>query len=674
METDSRNEEKSQMREGCVFAMDIGTRSIIGMVGAMEGDKLCVLAIEKEEHGDRAMVDGQIQDIGQVARVAASVKKKLEDRAGFPLDRVYVAAAGRALQTQHASFEMELESAENIAEETVRLLETGALTRAEEEFEKEDISQENQYYLVGYTVKQYYLDKYPLTNLLGHKGKLLGVDVIATFLPAEVVESLYMSMQKAGMDVVGMTLEPIASMNAAIPQNLRLLNLVLVDIGAGTSDIAAARDGSICGYTMATVAGDEVTECLMKEYLVDFETAERLKICMKQEEDLEYTDVLGFAHTVSPEEVSKAAESTIQSMCRQIAERITEVNGGSPSAVFLVGGGSKLAGVRDCVAEYLGMDTARVALGGNNFAIHAFSNDYDIKDPEYSTPLGIAVSAGLNLIHDSFYIRLNGQRAKLFRSGKLSVRDILMMNGYGYKHMISRSGQNLKIEVDGRRLLIRGEYAIPAQLQLNGRAAGLSDIVKAGDEIIFVPACGGRDGSARLREVVSLEEKGLVTFEGSVIPVGTTARVNGNEASGDCPLKDGDSITVSRMLTAADAAKRYDIAGSLFINGVKADPEQRLRDGDSLSRLPEKQKESPIEKKTVIRPVSRAEVHITLNDKHMTLEKKADGQPYYLMDMLVMTGIDFSRPDGIIVLRVNGEAAGFQSELKDGDKVDIYWS
>lgn len=605
--------EKSQMPEGYVFAMDIGTRSIIGMVGIMEADRLCISAIEREEHGGRAMVDGQIEDIEQVARVASSVKKRLEDKLGFTLDKVYVAAAGRALRTKHASFELELPEAGTVTEESVRLLETGALAKAEEEFEQGDgVSEDDQYYMVGYTVKQYYLDKYPLTNLLDHKGRLLTAEIIATFLPSEVVESLYNSMQKAGMDVAGMTLEPIASMNAAIPKSLRLLNLVLVDIGAGTSDIAAARDGSICGYTMATVAGDEVTECLMREYLVDFETAEMLKIQMIQEEDLKYTDVLGMLHTVSPKDVAKAADDTIQSLCRQIAERITEVNSGSPSAVFLVGGGSKLSGVRESVAEYLGMDLTRVALGGNNFSIHAFSKDYDIKDPEYSTPLGILVSAGLNLIHDSFYISLNGQRAKLFRSGKLTVRDILMMNGYGYKHLISRSGQNIKIEIDGHRVMIRGEYAQPAQLKQNGEPAALSDVVKAGDEITFEPACNGRDGA----------------------------------------------------LSVSEAAERYNLIGPFLVNGEPAAADRILGDGDSLTQT---QPREP-------RAVNRGTIHIFLNGEERTLPRKEDGSPFYLMDMLSLTGMDFSKPQGAVKLQVNEEDAGFQRVIGDGDKVKIYWS
>ena len=82
-----------------VFALDIGTRSIIGMLGVPEEDKMKVIAIARAEHSKRAMVDGQIEDIGEVARVAVRVREELEEQSGCRLEQVYVAAAGRALIT-----------------------------------------------------------------------------------------------------------------------------------------------------------------------------------------------------------------------------------------------------------------------------------------------------------------------------------------------------------------------------------------------------------------------------------------------------------------------------------------------------------------------------------------------------------------------------------------------
>ena len=82
-----------------VFSLDIGTRSIIGMVGVVVEDKVKIIAIEKEEHNERAMIDGQIENIEKVSALAKKVKKRLEDKVHTKLKRVSVVAAGRALRT-----------------------------------------------------------------------------------------------------------------------------------------------------------------------------------------------------------------------------------------------------------------------------------------------------------------------------------------------------------------------------------------------------------------------------------------------------------------------------------------------------------------------------------------------------------------------------------------------
>ena len=271
-----------------IFALDIGTRSIIGMVGIVEENRVHITAIEREDHAERAMIDGQIENIEKVSALADKVKKRLEAKVKTKLTRVCVAAAGRALRTRRADYELDLPGTQLIDDEIISRLEAGAIGKAEEAFDAENEAQNDnrRFYLVGYTVCQYYLDQYTMSNLKDHRGQHVKVDLIATFLPSEVVESLYTTMNKIGLEVASITLEPIAAINAAIPENLRLLNLALVDIGAGTSDIAACTGGSITGYTMATVAGDEVTEAIMKQYLVDFGTAETIKAQIRQEDQI----------------------------------------------------------------------------------------------------------------------------------------------------------------------------------------------------------------------------------------------------------------------------------------------------------------------------------------------------------------------------------------------------
>ncbi len=519
--------------ENAIFALDIGTRSIIGMVGVVEDEKVKIIAIDKEEHTERAMIDGQIENIEKVTTLAKKVKRRLEEKVHFQLERVCVAAAGRALRTKRAEYEINLPGKQLIDDEIISRLEAGAISKVEEAFDAENSAREDmrRFYLVGYTVCQYYLDEYRISSLKDHRGQDVKVDLIATFLPSEVVESLYTTMNKIGLEVVSVTLEPIAAINAAIPENLRLLNLVMVDIGAGTSDIAACTGGSVTGYTMATVAGDEVTEAIMREYLVDFGSAEAMKAEIEYEEVITFTDILGFERKASREEVLQCIQNTTELLCKEIAAKVLEVNGGAPSALFLAGGGSKLSGLREGLTAALQMDANRVAIAGNNFRISAFSDEYDLNNPEYATPLGITVSSGLNLINDSFRVTLNGRSAKLFRSGSFTALNLLMMNGYSFQDILGRPGSSLPVTVNGKRKAFYGTAAQPASLFINKKEGKLSTVINAGDCIDFVPAVSGIPAQACLGDIEGASECLEITLNGVFMPLET-------------PLKIGDVIRI----------------------------------------------------------------------------------------------------------------------------------
>lgn len=631
-----RKSAAKKQQGGLVFALDIGTRSIIGIVGKVEGDLFNVLAIESEEHTRRSMKDGQIENIDQVAEVAQKVKKRLEDKLGVNLKKVCIAAAGRTLRTQKASYEIQLEKIQSIDKEIINQLEIGAVSAAEDAFHKEksagDEEHERGFLLVGYSVLSYYLDNFNISSLKDHKGKNLRADVIATFLPSEVVDSLYMTMNKCNLEVVSLTLEPIAAINAAIPQDLRLLNLALIDIGAGTSDIAVCRDGGITGYTMATVAGDEITETLMKHYLLDFSTAEKLKMSYMDNEIFTFTNILGMEETVERDDVCSLLKEPIYNLSKEIVRCVEEINNGVPSAVFLAGGGSKLAGLKEAVSEHFNMENRRVAIAGGNFKMSAFSNKYDLNNPEYATPLGIAVSAGLNLIHDSRQIFLNNKPAKIFKSGTLRVIDILMMNGYGYSHILGHSGKSVTVSFEGQKKVFYGGRAIPATLKVNGADASISDVVKAGDKVEFVPAVSGKDAEPSAAELLP-EDLNVEELEGWEL------YVNGIPALQQTILKNGDEV-------------------SLIIAEKVQEPEAERPETEEIQPQTQVTEEKHF-------------LNITLNDKSMALPPKDTGGPYYLMDLLEFSEIDFDNLDTSVVLCVNGEDSNFLREIKNNDIVEI---
>ena len=664
-------EDKGFQASDLIFALDIGTRSIIGIVGQVVDERLKVLAIEKEEHGRRAMLDGQIEDIDQVAKVARRVTERLEEKLHCPLKRVCVAAAGRALRTEQGHYALELPQITKITSDIISQLESGAVAQAEIPLSDGQGTQ-RRFYLVGYTVSGYLLDRYPMATLRGHNGQLLEADVVATFLPSEVVESLYAVMEAAGLEVASLTLEPIAALNAVIPAELRLLNLVLADIGAGTSDIAVCRDGAVVGYTMATTAGDEITEELMRHYLVDFATAEKMKMQLNAE-TISYRDVLGLTQETTGEEVHQVVDAAAHTLAAEIANRVLSINSGAPSALFLAGGGSKLTGLIPMVAEALGMDQRRVALAGNNYSISAFSSEYELGDPEYATPLGIAVSAGLGLISDSYRIMLNGQPAKLFRSGALTVLDLLMMNGYSSADFLGRTGKSLSVTVDGQRMVFRGESAVPCILQLNGADATPSSLVYAGDSLLFTPAVPGKSAQRTLSDLLGRDFTGLVTINGQSLPL-------------DTPLQSGDIILTGAQAAAAKVnpplppeppappAPTGPLVRPEAIRSAPVQPAPQPSPPPPPAPEPPPAAPAPAPAPEPTAPPAKPALRVTFNGQPLSLQAKPDGAPYYLMDLLDRSGIDFDHLQRSVDLLINGQSAPFTQELRPYDDITIRYT
>lgn len=716
---------RKEQEPDVIFALDIGTRSIIGMLGRAEEGRFHVSAIEKEEHGRRAMLDGQIVEIEQVAEVARRVIGRLEEKAQVRLRRVCVAAAGRALKSQSAQFTLEFDSLRQAGEDLIGQLEAGAVSEAERQLAGENAGQ-GRFYMVGYTARQYVVDGYPMTNLLDHRGKVFQADVVATFLPSGVVESLYAVTARLGLEVSSLTLEPIAALNAAIPEGIRLLNLVLVDVGAGTSDIAVCREGSVVGYTMATVAGDEITELLMRSLLVDFPTAERLKMNLNSVEPIPYLDILGMKHEIGSESLGELLQPAAQRLAKEIAERVLDLNGGPPSAVFLAGGGSKLQGLAQLVAGALDMSEARVALAGNHFEQSAFSNEFSLNDPEYATPLGIGASAALGMINDSYMVTLNGYPAKLFRNGSLCLRDVLLMNGFHYGDMMGRTGANLSYTLNGRREFLRGMPGTDARMRVNGQEAELTALIQAGDRIDFTPARAGTPAAQTLGQRLGKDFPGNVTVNGEPQGLDYAIRQGDQvEALGAAfpekpsvkarPLPEAPQLSrsakaavqpeeppVERSGGSASKPAQANGAGESHAPSRPAPPvevespaqeapanlEKALAEPEKPAEALKKSKSTapaaapapePVEKKIASRAqeeraagqLSFGGLQVVLNGEPLRLPPKEEGGGYFLMDLLEHSGLDFEKLDRPVELKVNGAEGQFSQVLRPNDQVTI---
>ena len=223
METEKHYTDEIKKYTGhLVFGLDIGTRSIVGTVGYKEEDRFIVVAQKIKEHDTRAMLDGQIHDIKKVGDSIRQVKESLEEQIGRRLTEVCIAAAGRVLETANSQAEMEFEEERTITQEDVYTLNSLAVEKAYAAFMEKNNSRQK-FYCVGNSVVNYYLNDFQISNLENHKARKIAVELIATFLPDEVVDGLNKAVEIAGLQVANMTLEPIAAIQLAIPEKFRLL-------------------------------------------------------------------------------------------------------------------------------------------------------------------------------------------------------------------------------------------------------------------------------------------------------------------------------------------------------------------------------------------------------------------------------------------------------------------
>ena len=682
-----------------LFILDIGTRSVIGVAGKLENEMLRVLCVESAEHSERAVVDGQIEDIEQTARIAGQVKARMEKILGVTLTEVHVAAAGRVLKTEHVDCQMELDDQKPIGAKELAALEASAVQKAYQKLVSSlEEGDSTEFSSVGHTVVGYQLDGYSFSTLTGHKGKVASIDLIATFLPSEVVESLYTTMSMIGLSIASMTLEPIAAMNAVVPKELRLLNVALVDVGAGTSDIAVANGGSVCGYTMATIAGDEVTDGIMQEFLVDFDMAERMKFAASAgEPSIEYTDVLGFPDAVTPEELTQRIAPTIQELARRIAEGILHINEVAPKAVFMVGGGSRTPGLCQLVAAALGVDDKKVAIGGNNYMKRQIDADPQYLSAEYATPIGIAVTAMTSGNGENFAISLNGTRLQL-HGRTMTVMEALRRGGFQYGQIMGRSGKSVVYEYNGERRIARGDLPTLAEVRVNGALAGLSTPLQAGDEVYFLPAVDGTDAAPRVADVVENWETFPVELFGETVEAGVQVTVGGVMVEGSRLIHQHDSLEVRRADTMGELLDFMGYGGweeDILLNGHPCTgPDQPLRAGDRIEltedsvhrdELPTRA-EAPAPEEPDLADIPRPEpgsaphfwaegIHITLNGKEQVLPGPESGGQYQLFDLFNYVDVDPSRPRGRLILRRNGtEAASYLETIQAGDQVEIFWS
>jgi cell division protein FtsA len=519
------------------FALDIGTRTVVGLV--TEDGNLNIKAACVHEHNERSMQDGQIHDVEKVAKVVDEVRKDLEKETGCKLSKVAVAVAGRALKTSKVKVSVEMPYRE-ISREDISELEFEAVARAGNQ-----LGNDKGFNCVGYSVVHYELDGERISNIIGQKGSSVIVEVLATFLPEAVISSMFAVLDRCGLEASSVTLEPIAALNVAIPSDMRKLNIALVDIGAGTSDIAITDNGTVIGYGMVPEAGDEITDFICDYYLVDFKKGENIKRSLTSKDKIELEDIFGVITEVPVSQVISDIEHEVEKLAMHIAEEILTINEKVPRAVALVGGGSQTAGLREHLSKHLDIPVQRIGSRLPKQIEGLADNTGIVTGADMITPLGIARMAILDEGIEFIDLTVNGLEIHLMDINGLSVMDALV--AAKVKRLYPRPGMGLSLTVNSELRTIEGDTGEHATILHNGKKASLGDPVHKGSVIDFTAPVDGKDAKLKVRDLIKMQ--GLkVAFNINVnyneIEIGPFVTINGKKVSFEETIPDRADIKI----------------------------------------------------------------------------------------------------------------------------------
>ena len=622
-----------------VFGLDIGTRNVVGTVGHRTEDGAFIVEAQYvRQHETRSMLDGQIHDIGKVARTISAVKAELEAQLDAPLSEVCIAAAGRVLKTVTTHVEYEYAEESVVTGEDIHTLNLLGVEQAQDIL-REQNDTKYKFYCVGYSVVKYYLNEEVFISIEGHKANKIGEDIIVTFLPEDVVDGLYSAVGQAKMTVANMTLEPIAAINVAIPENFRMLNIALVDVGAGTSDISITREGSIIAYGMIPYAGDELTELIVQQYLVDFQTAEKMKLASSSEDEVTYEDIMSISHTIPSKEIWELVAPTVEKITSEVAAKIKELNGDKTvSACFVVGGGGKIHGFTEKLAGHLDLPTERVAL--------RFPNDQLF--PKRGMPINFTVNGGARIARgeagEAAIVTMNGQPANI-NTPLEPNSDITIEPSTAGDNAVYTIGQLPEYHESVISFVINGQNVVcPKFVEVNGSLEPDSYEIQEGDSI-------------ETRNFYTVAQ--IAEFMDVEIDPDSEILVNNREAGMETLVYENFSIdwTPLSFGVASESENRYNATEGVT-DSAEISQEEMTPETSGETKAAESEKKDTV-------------CVVTVNGETVELTGKED---YIFVDVFDRITFDLNAGNGrAIATLVNGMEAEFSQPLNNGDRVEIYW-
>ncbi len=369
-----------------VVGLDIGTTKIVAIVGRRnEFGKIEILGMGKSE--SYGVARGVVQNIDKTVEAIKTAVVEAEAKSGVNIKVVNVGIAGQHIKSvQHRGIKTRSSVEEEIAQKDIDSLIDDMFRLVMQPGEE----------IIHVLPQEYIIDsEQGIKNPIGMSGIRLEANFHIITGQTAAAKNIYKCVQKAGLEVSELTLEPLASAEAVLSDEEKEAGVVLVDIGGGTTDVAIFQDGIIRHTAVIPFGGNVITEDIKEGCTIIKSQAELLKIkfgsaLASENQENEIVSIPGLRGRQHKEISVKNLSSIIQARMEEIVEHVFyEIkNSGYEkkliAGIVITGGGAQLKHVTQLVEYITGMDS-RIGYPNEHLA----KGSEEVTSPMFATAVGL---------------------------------------------------------------------------------------------------------------------------------------------------------------------------------------------------------------------------------------------------------------------------------------------
>ena len=381
-----------------IVGIDVGTSKVVTIVANISDEEKNIIGVSSVP--SKGIKKGQVVDIEETTGPILESLEAAERMAGYSVSSAFISVGGAHIKSQNSH------GVVAVAEPKQEITENDVLRVVEA---AKAISLPSSYEIIHVLPRGFIVDgQEGILDPVGMTGVRLEVDTHLVMGGGTSLRNLEKCVGENGVDISGFVSGGLASSEAVLSPTEKELGVIVVDIGAGTTDIAVYIEGALSYSTVVPVGAKNVTNDLAIGLRVSLDSAEKIKLFLGEKQEKKVLpsekekkrkteeEEVDLTSLELPEKLKKISRKTlIEGIIKpRLDEIFTMVGlqikksgfgGMTPAGIVITGGGAKTVGVLDSAKRNLAMP-ARIGIPQGITGLVD-----EILAPSFSTAVGLVV-------------------------------------------------------------------------------------------------------------------------------------------------------------------------------------------------------------------------------------------------------------------------------------------